>query len=167
MKSLLLVIAILLSIAFTTTEGEYHPDRSPTTTIETPKVVTISKLDLLYLAVRHTESNNGTIVRTPESIAEGAEGDLQIHKSTVDYCNDYLGCNYTYEDRLDSAKSRQIFYKIQNQFNKKHNLALGMHIWNAGPNKIKKRWNATESYRADCFAYISELKHKHNFKIII
>lgn len=115
------------------------------------------KYALLYKAVRYVETKNGTILTSKLSIKYDWVGELQISKDLVDYCNDYLDCNYTYDDRNNPIKSKEMFYKIQRKFNKSGDIPLGLHIWNAGPNYIKERWHKTEDYRKKAFTFINSI----------
>lgn len=59
-------------------------------------------------------------------------GVLQIRKPIVDDCNRILGCEmFTYEDRLDSLKSVQMFNIIQDQYNPSHDKHFALKIWNS------------------------------------
>lgn len=113
------------------------------------------KYATLYKAVRFVETKNGTILTSKASIKYDWKGELQISKELIDYCNEYLHCNYTYADRDDPIKSKEIFYKIQQTFNKKADFELGLHIWNAGPNYIEQRWHLTLDYRTKAKNYIN------------
>lgn len=126
-------------------------------TIVDEEMLLSARLDTLYLAIRYLESNNGTILTSKTSIKENAVGELQIRLDMIDYCNDYLHCSYTYADRNDPVKAKEIFYKIQAKFNKTGDIALGLHIWNAGQNNIKERWYKTTNYRTKAFTFINSL----------
>lgn len=59
-------------------------------------------------------------------------GVLQIRKPIVDDCNRILGCEmFTYEDRLDSLKSVQMFNVIQDHYNPSHDKHFALKIWNS------------------------------------
>lgn len=114
-------------------------------------------LDMLYKAVRFMESANGTILVSKQSIIDNSQGELQIRIAMIDYCNDYMNCNYTYDDRNNPIKAKEIFYKIQRRFNKHGDIALGLHIWNAGQSRIQQRWHLTTNYRTKAFTFINSL----------
>ncbi len=64
-------------------------------------------------------------------------GAMQIKKIVVDDCNEYLKMKkskrrFTYEDRLSIQKSKEMFYLIQERYNKTKNVEEAVRIWNGG-----------------------------------
>lgn len=75
-------------------------------------------------------------------------GVLQIRKPIVDDCNRILGYNrFTYEDRLDSLKSVEMFNIIQGHYNPTHDKHFALKIWNS---------KAPISYHRKVFKKLSE-----------
>lgn len=64
-------------------------------------------------------------------------GILQIKKCLVDETNNILKRNnderrYTYSDRYNPQKSKEMFVILQNHFNKEQNMERAIRSWNAG-----------------------------------
>lgn len=64
-------------------------------------------------------------------------GILQIKKCLVDETNNILKRNkdkrrYTYSDRYNPQKSKEMFVILQSHFNKEHNVERAIRSWNAG-----------------------------------
>jgi len=64
-------------------------------------------------------------------------GILQIKKCLVDETNNILRRNkderrYTYSDRYNPQKSKEMFIILQNHFNKEQNIEKAIRSWNAG-----------------------------------
>lgn len=75
-------------------------------------------------------------------------GVLQIRKPIVDDCNRILGYDrFTYEDRLDSLKSVEMFNIIQGHYNPTHDKHFALKIWNS---------KAPISYHRKVFKKLSE-----------
>lgn len=118
----------------------------------------MKNMDIAYRAAYWCETRNGSKLETPESIAEGAQGTLQIHKGMVDYINSFLGYRkYTYQDRDCPEKSYQMFMDFQRHENPTGDIDLALHIWNAGQNRVKERWSITTGYRAEAWRYINRV----------
>ena len=86
-------------------------------------------------------------------------GVLQIRTPIVDDCNRILGYNrFTYEDRLDSLKSVQMFNVIQDHYNPSHDKHFALKIWNS---------KAPISYHRKVIRKLGEIenarKNKNNF----
>ena len=78
-------------------------------------------------------------------------GILQITKIVVRDCNRILNRNeYTYEDRYDVEKSKEMFRIIQAYYNKENDIEKAIRIWNGGCGYSKEK---TEVY------YQKVLKH--------
>ena len=82
-----------------------------------------------------------------------AIGVLQIHPIMVREANRILKMKgkeevYTYEDRLNRAKSIEIFNIVQNFHNKSHDFERALQIWNK---------NHPESYKTDIMNKYNEL----------
>ena len=115
-----------------------------------------SKETILLSAVSYNESRHGTITVTPQSIKEGAVGVLQIRKGMVDYLNKINGFRkYTYEDRNNPIKAREMFREFQTRYNPDFDIDYGCHIWNAGQNNVRNRWHLTNKYRKEAWEYIN------------
>ena len=64
-------------------------------------------------------------------------GAMQIKKIVVDDCNEYLKLKgskkrFTYQDRYNVSKSKEMFLLIQERYNKTNNIEKGIKIWNGG-----------------------------------
>jgi len=75
-------------------------------------------------------------------------GPMQIKKIVVDDCNEYLKIKkinktYSYEDRWNLQKSKEMFVLIQQRYNKTKNIEKAVRIWNGGCCYNKKN---TEKY---------------------
>ena len=76
-----------------------------------------------------------------------AVGLFQIHPIMVRDVNRIIGENvYTYHDRLDSVKSREMFEIYQSYYNPDKDLQTAAYLWNGGPRyynymgNVKKYW---------------------------
>ena len=86
----------------------------------------------------------------PRAVNGKHVGILQISPIVVDDCNriNHLKKNdkrYTYEDRYSKEKSIEMFWIIQNFYNKEKNLEKAIRLWNGGSN-YKKNLKATDGY---------------------
>lgn len=66
-----------------------------------------------------------------------AVGIMQIRKIVVDDCNEYLAKlnnpkRYTYDDRWNVQKSKEMFVLIQKRYNKTNDIEKAARIWNGG-----------------------------------
>lgn len=94
-------------------------------------------------AIIKVESNGN-----PNAVSKDGKcvGAMQIKKIVVDDCNEYLkrlknNKQYTYNDRYDVQKSKEMFLLIQKRYNTKNDLEEGIKIWNMGCNyKSKKQY---------------------------
>ena len=73
---------------------------------------------------------------------------MQIKKIVVDDCNEYLKMKkskrrFTYEDRFSIQKSKEMFYLIQERYNKTQDIEEAVRIWNGG---CKYQKDKTEKY---------------------
>ena len=64
-------------------------------------------------------------------------GAMQIKTIVVDDCNEYLKMigskkRYTYQDRYNLQKSKEMFLLIQKRYNKSNDIEKGIRIWNGG-----------------------------------
>ena len=81
-----------------------------------------------------------------------AVGILQIHKCVVDDVNRVYGTKYSYADRLNAGKSKEICRKYLTYWGKHYERKTGKpatleilsRIWNGGPSGWQKK--ATEKY---------------------
>lgn len=75
-------------------------------------------------------------------------GILQITRIVVKDVNRILGKNvYTFEDRFDVEKSKEMFRIIQGYYNKNNDIELGIRLWNVGTSVLKNRNLGTEYYK--------------------
>ena len=96
-------------------------------------------------AIIEVESNGNPYAISPSGKYVGA---MQIAKIVVDDCNEYLQLKkskkrYTYNDRYDVQKSKEMFILIQERYNKEKNIEKAVRIWNGGCNYNKK---STDKY---------------------
>ena len=95
-------------------------------------------------AVAHVESGgNPSVVNS-----SGCVGLLQITKICVRQCNIWLEQDkskkrYTYADRLDPEKSKEMFILIQKHLNPKNDIEHAIRLWKGGPHYKKA---STEGY---------------------
>lgn len=96
-------------------------------------------------AIIEIESNGN-----PNAVSKCGQciGAMQIKKIVVDDCNEYLKMKkskrrFTYEDRLSIQKSKEMFYLIQERYNKTQNIEEAVRIWNGGCRYQKEK---TEIY---------------------
>lgn len=64
-------------------------------------------------------------------------GAMQIKTIVVDDCNEYLKMigskkRFTYQDRYNINKSKEMFLLIQKRYNKSNDIEKGIRIWNGG-----------------------------------
>ena len=88
----------------------------------------------LINAIVQVESKGNPKAHNPNGDCAGI---LQITKITVRECNNILGAakssiKYTYEDRYDAEKSKEMFILLQEHFNKEHNIEKAIKCWNCG-----------------------------------
>lgn len=118
-------------------------------------------LNLILIAVAMAESSGGVNI-------EGAAdelGPLHIRCIYVDDVNRIIGCDtFTYDDRLDLGKSRQMFtvyvtyYATEKRLGRKPTWEDYCRIHAGGPNGWKKK--CTEQYWRDVLAAMASEKHK-------
>lgn len=96
-------------------------------------------------AIIQVESRGDTHAKS----ADGAScGILQITKICVREANKIVGKNkYTYQDRFNVEKSKEIFCIIQNKYNPKHDFEIACRLWNGGPFWYKKKSKTDGYYR--------------------
>lgn len=80
--------------------------------------------------------------------AAGCAGLLQITKICVRQCNIWLKQEgstkrYTYNDRFDPEKSKEMFRLVQKYQNPHNDIEKAIRLWNGGPNYSKR---GTEGY---------------------
>ena len=95
-------------------------------------------------AVAHVESGGNPSVAN----SSGCVGLLQITKICVRQCNIWLEQDkskkrYTYADRLDPEKSKEMFILIQKHLNPKNDIEHAIRLWKGGPHYKKA---STEGY---------------------
>lgn len=95
----------------------------------------------LIPAIAAVESNNNSNAHNSQ---EDAVGLLQIRKICVDDVNRFSPIKYTYQDRWDAGKSKEIFVRYVGHYGTLERLGRKptqedyARIWNAGPNGYKK-----------------------------
>ena len=77
-------------------------------------------------------------------------GAMQIKTIIVDDCNEYLKMigskkRYTYKDRYNIEKSKEMFLLYQKRYNKSNDIEKGIRIWNGGCNYKKNQKLITQS----------------------
>lgn len=95
-----------------------------------------NNLEPLIDAIAQIESGGN-----PSAVGDNglAVGLLQIHPITVRDCNRILGKEiYGLDDRLDPAKSREMFRVIANHYSRGQSYEVIARRWNGGPNGEKK-----------------------------
>jgi hypothetical protein len=101
--------------------------------------------DKVIDAIIQVESRGNPNAYNKSSDATGA---MQIKKIVVDDCNEYLKKlnkkrRFTYEDRWDVQKSKEMFVLIQMRYNKTNDIEKAARIWNGGCCYTKE---STDSY---------------------
>ncbi|MCM1311679.1 MAG: transglycosylase SLT domain-containing protein [Roseburia sp.] len=88
-------------------------------------------------------------------------GYLQISKILVRQCNQIVGYNkYTYSDRLNKEKSKQMFIDYQEYFNPEGNMEKAIRLWNSGDLNCMKRKASTDGYYKKVMRKYSEMAEK-------
>lgn len=104
------------------------------------KIHATNDYDKLINAIAHVESKHNEKLVSKNKTHVGL---LQISKITVDECNRIIGMKkYTYQDRYDKNKSIEMFFIIQNFYNKKGDIEKAIRLWNGGPRYSKIKTNA-------------------------
>ena len=91
-------------------------------------------------AIAEVESEGNTKVKN----SAGCVGLLQITKICVRQCNIWLKQEkskkrYTYNDRLDPEKSKEMFILTQKHLNPKNDIEHAIRLWNGGRNYKKRK----------------------------
>ena len=103
----------------------------------------------LLLGMMAQESRTGQILTGDGGAAKGI---LHIHKSFVDNINKVCKTNYTYDDRLSSVKSIEMFLLFQEHYNPTQDYEIGAKLWNGGQNcdlnnpNLIKYWDQVSSH---------------------
>ena len=105
-------------------------------------IVSINAQDLKFWnpvieAIAKVESD-----RNPKAVSPSGAyiGYLQISKTVVDDVNEYLGKKvYTYKDRFDIEKSKEMFVYIQRRYNPEKNVEKAIRIWQGGCGGWKRK----------------------------
>ena len=110
-------------------------------------------------AIIQVESNGN-----PNAVnkTSGAVGAMQIKKIVVDDCNEYLAKKkinkrYTYDDRWNVQKSKEMFMLIQDRYNKNKDIEKAARIWNGGCCYNKEK---TDGYYKKFLIEYSEIQSK-------
>lgn len=115
-------------------------------------------------SIIHIESNGN-----PNAVSKcgNCVGAMQIKKIVVDDCNEYLKFKgskkrFTYQDRYDVKKSKEMFLLIQERYNKSNNIEEGIKIWNGGCGykKSKKLINQSDVYYKKVISHLNKKKHE-------
>ena len=111
--------------------------------------------ELVIDAIIQVESGGNTNAVSPSGKYVGA---MQIAPIVVDDCNQYLKMKknpkrYTYNDRYDLQKSKEMFLLIQERYNKERNIEKGVRIWNGGCGYSKK---STDKYYLKFLKYYNK-----------
>lgn len=91
-------------------------------------------------AIAEVESEGNPKVKN----SAGCVGFLQITKICVRQCNIWLKQEkskkrYTYNDRLDPEKSKEMFILTQKHLNPKNDIEHAIRLWNGGRNYKKRK----------------------------
>lgn len=148
-KIILLLFISLFTSCYRTTKVE----------VEKPKV---AEIDLLIKAIQKHESNNVTDTVSRYSSATGV---LQILDCALEDANRISGKNYSYDDRLDSLKSVEIFKIIQKHYNPKLNKKKAIHLWRWGCGNMNK--HEEDCYYKAVMLEFNKLKSNENKMEII
>ena len=100
-------------------------------------------LDDLLEKIRFVESGGSTSLAINGDNGR-AGGPLQIHPCVVDDVNFYCDTNYTYADRYDLEKAKEIARLYINWWLKINREEIAARIWNGGPRGWEKE--STEKY---------------------
>lgn len=96
-------------------------------------------------AIVKVESKGNEKAHNPNGDCAGI---LQITKILVRECNQILekrksSKRYTYNDRYDAKKSKEMFILLQEHFNPEHNIEKAIKCWNCGfYHKTKDGWKS-------------------------
>lgn len=102
----------------------------------------MEKIDILMDAISEVESHNNSNAKSNTS---SAAGHLQILKIAVDQCNIILKekgskKRYSYSDRYSKKEAEEMFILINEKYNPKNSVEIGIRLWNQGPT-----WTTTNS----------------------
>jgi hypothetical protein len=122
--------ALLILILFMFTSCLSAPKQSDMVIVASEPIKTF---DSILYAFIMTESTN----RADAVNSKGYTGILQLGKIMVDEANRICKltgnpARFNYEDRLDSLKSIQIWYVVQDYRNPTYDLQKAIRIWNPG-----------------------------------
>ena len=131
----------------------------PHNTTTTTSRLKSTQWDTLMNAIIYVESRGQADAISKDGKYVGA---MQIGKIVVDDCNQYLAYKgidkqFTYEDRFDVNKSKEMFILIQKRYNKSNNLEAAIRIWNGGCNYNIK---STQGYYNRVLAKYNKLINK-------
>lgn len=106
-------------------------NHEPISTVDELKIADNSR-DNLLLAIMHEESRYNT---RAHNVKENALGILQIRPIMIDEANRILKIQgksheFTLQDRLDSLKSVEVYYLVQNFHNPEYEPQKAARIWN-------------------------------------
>lgn len=106
------------------------------------------KLKILFAIYEVEHPNNAEEARLAK-VREDAVGVLQIRPVAVTEANNISGyTKYYLSDRLDSLKSVEMFFTIQDFWNPDYNIYKAAMIWNGGP-----RWYKANSLQKKRLQY--------------
>lgn len=120
------------------------------------ETIDTTQWDKVINAIIQVESNGNPKAINTKTDAVGA---MQIRKIVVDDCNEYLKKmkktkRFTYDDRWDVQKSKEMFVLIQMRYNKTNNIEKAARIWNGGCCYNKK---STDRYYQKFLSYYNKL----------
>ena len=99
-------------------------------------------LDDLIEKIWYVESSGRA--NPPDGDGGQAAGPLQIHKAVVDDVNRYYKMNFSYRDRRDINKAKQIAKLYMQLWMEKHKEEIAVRIFNGGPRGWRKK--STDTY---------------------
>lgn len=120
------------------------------------ETIDTTQWDKVINAIIQVESSGNPKAINTKTDAVGA---MQIRKIVVDDCNEYLkklnkNKRFTYQDRWDIQKSKEMFVLIQMRYNKTNDIEKAARIWNGGCCYNKK---ATDKYYQKFLSYYNKL----------
>lgn len=135
-KTILMTLMAMLTFSITLNASTVNPK---------PQVEQKTTFDWTHVieAIIQVESGGETKAKSKDGASCGI---LQITRVCVDDANKILGKKkYTYQDRFNVKKSKEIFCIIQNRYNPKHDFEIACRLWNGGCG-WRKNIHATDAY---------------------
>lgn len=143
MKTVILSILLILISVIGISESKVNKSARCYYVLDEITVTPDKEWNLLVEAIWNHESAGGRILVGDNGRARGI---FHIHPIMVDHINKVIlkENRYSYEDRMDPIKSREMFELYQEFWNPDKDFETAARIWNGGPRGMNK--HQTEIY---------------------